>query len=190
MIHGQESISPVCNLIFVIGFMGTGKTAAGREAARLAGCFWSDLDQEIEEQINMSISEYMSAYGEEAFRDQESEVLAGLIELLKKQNHHHIISCGGGVILRWMNRKLMRESGMVIRLMADPSVICQRVLQDNPVRPLLSVDGGGVKAVRERIEALMKKREPLYEETADITIRTDALSTGEVARAIVRAAGI
>ena len=181
----------MCDHIFLIGFMGTGKTTAGSKAARLAGCFWCDLDDLIVRRIGMSIADYMERYGEEAFRDAESDTLAGFIESGKDTDGMRILSCGGGVILRSENRALLRENGTVIRLTSDPDTICARVLADEPVRPLLSAEGSeGEKALRERIDALISEREELYRRTAHHEIDTDQMSADEVARRILRLAGV
>ncbi len=175
--------------IFLIGYMGTGKSAAGRETARLTGCKWYDLDKLIEDRIGMSVPAYMHAYGEEAFRDRESETLSVFLKDLSDQDEPVLLSCGGGVVLREENRKILKQNGMVIRLSASPETVFQRVKTDGPVRPLLQ-GAQSEEELLQHIRNMLREREQYYALTADVTIETDGRNASETAELIRRAAGI
>ncbi len=177
----------MAGLISLIGFMGTGKSAAGREASRMLGYAWYDLDTLIEEKAGMSIPAYMDMYGEEAFRDLESEVLCDTIRRTRQEGSGTVLSCGGGVILREQNRELLKNSGKVIRLTASPETILERVRGNTSDRPVLGTDDE--TALSERILSLMEDREELYRQTSHADVETDGLSPAESAALIVRASG-
>lgn len=179
-------------LIFLIGFMGTGKTAAGREAAAMAGCGWDDLDDLITERIGCTISDFMRENSEDAFRQIESSELDAWI--LRHRDRDAVLSCGGGVILRPGNVSKMKEAGTVIRLTASPETVCGRVMRTPGTRPLLQKDGdqeaGQRQILMERIRKMTAEREDRYRAAADTVIATDGLAPSETARLILRAAGI
>ena len=183
--HVQENISPVSETVFIIGFMGTGKTAAGREAARLAGCFWCDLDDSLEHRIGMPISRFMKESGEEAFRDAESAQLAQIIREAKGRSTGTIVSCGGGVVLRGENRRIMRENGVVVLLSARPETVAHRIRNEAGKRPLLDGADTDIGLLTERISSMMEARAAAYTRAAHHTIRTDGMSAGDVALAVL-----
>jgi shikimate kinase len=167
-------------LLFLIGYRGTGKTSVGRLLAGRLGWGFLDADDRIEADAGRSIADIFAAEGEPGFRDRESAALADLCRL-----DRHVISTGGGVILRRENRDRLRSAGFVAWLSADPGTIWAR-LQADPTtaarRPKLTA-AGGVEEVRE----LLAAREPLYRETAALRIATDYLSPEAVAAAILSA---
>ena len=110
----------------------------------------------------MSIPDIFAAYGEEYFRNLETELLR---ELQSGQNC--VISCGGGVVLRSENVAEMKKNGRVVLLTASPETIYERV-KDSDDRPILE----GNKNV-DFIAELMEKRREKYEAAADIVVRTD-----------------
>ena len=175
--------------IFLIGYMGTGKSVAGSETARLTGYTWYDLDKLIEDRTGMSIPAYMHAYGEESFRDRESETLSALLKDLSDKDESVLLSCGGGVVLREENRKLLKQNGLVIRLTASPETVLGRVRADEPARPLLK-GSQSESELLQHIKCMMREREQYYVQTADITIETDGRNASETAALIRRAAGI
>ena len=120
-----------------------------------------EMDRFIEEKEGMSIREIFETYGEEYFRNCESNTL---IELQAKD--HAVISCGGGVALRASNTELMKKNGYVIWLTADPEEILERV-RHSTERPLLN---GHMNVPY--ISELMKSREAKYRAAADIIINT------------------
>jgi len=158
--------------IVLTGFMGTGKSTVGRELARLMGMRFLELDRMIEEEVGLKIKEIFSRYGEEYFRDRESEVVKKISE-----REGLVISTGGGVVLRRENMDALRKKGIIVWLKAKPETILKRTLSSDE-RPLLNVDDP-----EERIRELLQKRRPYYEE-ADLSVDTDGLSPLQVAERI------
>ncbi len=165
--------------IYLIGFSGTGKTNSGRQAAARLGWEFFEMDDEIEATARKTIPEIFEQDGEDRFREIETEVLrraAGRSRL--------VVSTGGGVPTREGNRKLMAESGVVIRLTASPETISSRLAasaarRGRALRPLL-----GSEAPVERVRSLLAEREEAYS-MADGEINTEGLRHGDVAQLIV-----
>lgn len=148
--------------IVLIGFMGSGKTTLGKWIAREHGYTFIDTDDMIEEQQCRSISDIFASEGEEYFRNLETEVIKNIADKEDKV----VISVGGGLPVREVNRGLMRRAGKVVYLKTSIDEL-ERRLKGDTKRPLLA--GGDV---REKITNLMDKREALYLDAADITIDT------------------
>lgn len=164
--------------IFLIGFMGTGKSTTSRELKKMLNMECLEMDDMIVKKQGMPISEIFEKYGEDYFRDIESGLL---VELKEKKNV--IVSCGGGVVVRRENIGHMREGGTVVLLSATPKTVYERV-KNSTSRPVLN---GNMN--EEYIAELMEKRREKYEEAADIVIATDGKSTTEVCKEIVNALG-
>lgn len=165
--------------IFLIGFMGAGKTAVSKRLALKTGEELVDVDEKIVEEAGMEISEIFAKHGEEYFRGFETEVLKKLCE--KKPC---IISCGGGLPLREENRGIMSKHGDVVWLTATPETIYQRV-KDNDKRPILN---GNMNV--EFISQLMEKRTGHYREAAGIQVETDNKSIENICEEILEKTGI
>lgn len=160
--------------IVLIGFMGAGKSTIADMMHEAFSMEVIEMDQVIVDQQGMSIPEIFEKYGEEYFRDLETNLL---IDMQARQNV--IISCGGGVALRERNVKEMKRNGKVVFLTASPETILDRVKDDND-RPLLN----GHKNV-EYISRMMETRRPKYEAAADFIISTDGKSSYDICREIV-----
>ena len=158
--------------------MGAGKTTVGRILARKLGWRYCDADKVIETVAGKTVPDIFSAFGEEYFRDLESETLYSLAGKTKQ-----VIATGGGAVMREENREAMKKGGVVIYLKAPMSVIWERV-RHSKTRPLLNVDNPFDAA-----EELLRKRAPSYE-TADITIDTENLTPEEAASEIMKRLGI
>lgn len=118
--------------IFLIGFMGTGKSRWGEIWASQHNLKFIDLDIEIEKKIGLSIEEIFEKKGEDFFRDVEAETL---IEM--DQNDNCIIACGGGTPCFKNNMDWMNENGITVLLNSTPSKILENIINDNKERPLL-----------------------------------------------------
>lgn len=160
--------------IVLIGFMGAGKSTIAGMMHEAFSMEVIEMDQVIVDQQGMSIPEIFEKYGEEYFRDLETNLL---IDMQARQNV--IISCGGGVALRERNVKEMKRNGKVVFLTASPETILERVKNDDD-RPLLN----GHKNV-EYISRMMETRRPKYEAAADFIISTDGKSSYDICREIV-----
>lgn len=164
------------NNIYLVGFMGSGKSAIGRVLARMTYRRFMDTDALIVEQEGMPIPKIFEEKGEAYFRQVETEVLKRLTKEKKR-----IISCGGGVAMRTENVEEMRRGGHIVLLSAKPETILKRVARDEN-RPLLK----GRKTI-EGITELMEARLPHYQAAADITVATDDRSMEDIAAEICRA---
>ncbi len=155
--------------IFLIGFMGTGKSTIARELQKKLGCACVEMDQRIVKEQGMPIAAIFEKYGELHFRNLETE-------LLKKIGDEDgaVVSCGGGVVLRDENIERMKRSGCVVLLTAQPETIFERV-RHSKERPVLN---GNMNV--EYIGGLMEKRKERYEAAADITIATDNKSAAKI----------
>lgn len=161
--------------IFLIGFMGTGKTTVSEELQKMLKMQLVDMDERIVQKQGMTISEIFEKYGEAYFRDIETEVL---VELQKQGNT--IVSCGGGVVVRSENIGYMKANGKVVLLTAAPETVYERVRYSGS-RPILN---GHMNV--EYIQELMQKRQVLYEAAADIVIATDGKSVANICQEIIR----
>lgn len=160
--------------IFLIGFMGVGKSTVSDYLSKILASPQVEMDQVIVNKEHMSINKIFEEYGEEYFRNCETNLL---IELQKKNNQ--IVSCGGGVAMREINVREMKKNGRVVLLTASSETILERV-KDSDERPLLR----GRKNT-EYISELMEIRRPKYRAAADIIVDTDHKNVEEIAEEIV-----
>jgi shikimate kinase len=169
-------------LLYLTGFMGTGKTTLGRVIANCLGWEFFDIDREIEKDSNCSVSSVVLEHGETFFREIER---IKLIELSTKKNA--VISLGGGTLIDLTNRRLCKETGLVVYLKAELPIIYQR-LRKKTNRPLFRSELEeelSEKDAMKKLELLLDQRKEGYEE-ADITIETDARDFGKSIDKIVR----
>jgi shikimate kinase len=160
-------------LIFLIGYRGTGKTTVAPILAERLRWKWVDADAVLEERQGRSIASIFEVEGEAGFRAKEELLMEELCRL-----RQHVVAAGGGVILRATNRERLRSAGLVVWLKADAEIIRSRIEQDATTqarRPVLTV--GGLAEVKE----LLRVREPLYRACADCIVETTNRSPEEVA---------
>jgi shikimate kinase len=149
--------------VILIGFMGCGKTTIGYKLSYRLRKAVIDTDKEIEKEEKRSISDIFAAEGEEYFREQETACLRKMTRTVNNQ----IISVGGGLPMREINRELLHQLGQVVYLRASAETIYQRVKNDT-TRPLLQ--GGNPQ---EKIKNLLNERQTNYESAADIIVDVD-----------------
>lgn len=154
---------PLQGNIAIIGFMGTGKTTVSSALSKITGLKEIDVDAYIVEKAKMSISEIFEKYGEEYFRNLETESLREIAN-----NKNQIISCGGGAVLKDENVDILKNSGTIVLLTATPETIFDRV-KDHTHRPILNNDMS-----LSHVKSLMEKREPRYQSVADIKVNVDS----------------
>lgn len=160
--------------IYLIGFMGAGKSTIAKTLQYKTGAKRIEMDQLIEEQQGMAITEIFDKFGETHFRDLETELLRSFCE-----ENDLVVSCGGGSVLREENAVLMKESGRIVLLTASPETIYERV-KNSTNRPILN---GNMNV--EYIRGLMEKRRARYEAVADVTVATDGKSVETICEEIL-----
>ena len=156
--------------IVLTGFMGTGKTAAGKRLAKRLGWRFVDVDQLIESSAKMPIAKLFSERGEPVFRRLERRVIHRVA-----RGQQQVIATGGGAFTDPQNRSRLRMTGPVICLTARPQAILDRVGRKLVARPLLA----GAANPLSRIKTLLHQRAGAYAQ-ADMTIDTTRLSLDEV----------
>lgn len=168
-------------LIYLIGFMGSGKTTLGQILANVLGFDFVDLDAVFEERTGRSIAVYFAESGEEAFRAAERLLVEETV-LMEKT----VVAAGGGAFLVREIRELMLNRGFTVYLRLPVSVLASR-LRSSRNRPLL-YDRNGVTlkggALHGRIEQLLEERSPLYEQ-AHLIVDIDDQSIGRSVDRIV-----
>ncbi|GEN52091.1 shikimate kinase [Halobacillus faecis] len=156
-------------MIFLIGFMGSGKSTIAKMVSEKTNDPYIEMDQAIEEDEGMKIRDMFALKGEEYFRDKETEFLRNL-------KHDVVLSTGGGVILREENRVLMEE-GTVVYLKAEWATIVERLTGDTD-RPLWKGDNTEKK---KRFDERLR----LYEEAADVVINVDGKTPEEISEEVI-----
>ena len=167
-------MKPGDNAIALIGFMGGGKSAVGRELSRRLGWPRHDTDEIIREQFGISIPDIFARHGEPVFRDAETALLKTL-----RGGIAGIVVTGGGIILRTENVQLLRGMGRIVWLDADEEILWQRVSKHS-TRPLLQTPDP-----RARFAELLQERLPLYQSAADYRINTTSNSIAQVTDEII-----
>lgn len=158
--------------IFLIGFMGAGKTTVGKVLAKNLGRDFVDLDEYLVKKLGITVPQIFSRFGECFFRDAESEALLSV-----SKKNRQVIATGGGVVLRDGNWELMKKRGITIYLKASPEILWNRI-KGNTSRPLLQVENP-----YKRLLELLSKRNALYEK-ADFTVETVNVSPQNIAEEI------
>lgn len=163
--------------VALAGFMGTGKSRIGWELSRRLSLTFIDTDRVIERVSCMRITDIFEVYGEQVFRDYETEVVRRCLRL-----DHVVVSTGGGTVVRRVNRDLLKSRGPVVVLEAGPDTIFRRTRRTR--RPLLEI-GDPV----ERIRLLMEERQPYYDDVATLHVSTDGRDSSDVVEEIVQKLG-
>lgn len=163
--------------IFLVGPMGAGKSTIGRLLAAELAFSFRDSDRVIEDRTGADIPWIFDMEGEEGFRERETAVLRDLAH-----EQDAVIATGGGIVMRPINRELMKTAGMVVYLTASIDQLVERTSRDKK-RPLLQVENP-----RQRIIDLITLRDPLYRETATVIVNTDRRSPKAVAQEIAHLA--
>lgn len=152
--------------IFLIGFMGAGKSTVGKRLAKRLNRSFTDTDQRIEEANGCSISAFFDQYGEHRFREVENRLLKKLIESEKNT----LISVGGGLPCYYDNMQLMNEHGTTIYLHRPAKELFQRLRQNRDKRPLINQKSDD--ELLTYIEQKLAERARFYEQ-AHIVARRD-----------------
>ncbi|MEZ5278182.1 MAG: shikimate kinase [Opitutaceae bacterium] len=160
--------------LYLVGFMGTGKSTVARMVAQRLGMEWLDSDAEIERQAGRPISDIFARDGESGFRQLERAFIeAGHPE------RGCVVSCGGGLVLGAGMIGQLKSRGVLVCLQASAGTIHERT-RSNQNRPLLNVENP-----EERIAAMLREREPYYR-ASGTQILTDHRTLLEVVAHVCR----
>ena len=157
--------------IVLCGMMGSGKTTVGIRISELTGMRWYDTDDLVTERHG-KISDIFEFYGEERFRELESEAVHRIAS-----EDNCVVSTGGGCVLRPEN------SAEIVFLKVDIEELFRRTGHTGADRPLLK------NTTFEKMKALLDFRTPVYEGCADVTIDTNGKNVDEVAREVIARCG-
>jgi shikimate kinase len=159
--------------IFLIGFMGSGKTHWGRLLSKKLGLAFYDLDTVLVEQEKKSVADIFAEKGEEYFRYKETEAL----ERIAEEEDGFILSCGGGTPCFFNNIEFMKKSGKVIWLNTSIDVLTQRLRRERKSRPLIrGVDESDLG--RYIVRKLSERR--MYYQQADVTVNEESVTMDEL----------
>lgn len=157
--------------IVLVGMMGSGKTTVGRRVAKHLNRPFIDADEELESVHGMSVADWFSERGEDAFRDAEAELLAAMLA----NPEPSVIATGGGVVLQPSSRALLQSNRCtVVWLRAAPKFLADRLAAKAPKanRPLLRGD------IHERMRTFDAQRRSLYASVADVIIDIEPVHRG------------
>jgi shikimate kinase len=155
--------------IYLIGFMGSGKSTTGRKIASSLHWSFIDTDRLIEEHNGLSVEELFTLRGEQYFREAERKAL-----MAASVRSRTVVACGGGTPCSEENLGIMKETGVILYLKLPVDILVSRLEKSKTVRPLLL--NNGKTDLEERVLELLEKRTVWYEQ-ADII--TDGQSTTE-----------
>jgi len=158
--------------IYLVGFMGTGKSTIGKELAKLMGRKFLDMDALLETRLGAAIQDIFAQYGEKYFRAEERKLAFELAEESDK-----VIATGGGTVMDPDVLRTFKQKGVVICLLVEKELLVNR-LGKIEKRPILQDKG------QEEIEALMEKRKAIYEKIP-IKVDTTNLTPPQAAKKIV-----
>jgi shikimate kinase len=156
--------------IVLIGMMGAGKSSVGLCLAQRIGLAHVDTDELVAARFGISIAEILSKWGEDEFREAETESLRDLAA-----SDVAIIVTGGGIVLRQANVDLLKELGTIVWLDADEEKLFERASRCGE-RPLLQTENP-----RKTFSELLRARQPLYARAADFRVDTSSLTQDEIA---------
>jgi shikimate kinase len=172
---GRVPLNPADVNLYLVGFMGTGKTTVGRAVARRIGFKCLDSDHEIERRARKSVAEIFAREGEAEFR---------LLERWFVEEGHPprraVVACGGGLIVQPGMLGLLARRGVVVCLHASIETILARTGRHAKTRPLLDVEDPDARA-----RALYAEREAIYR-SAGTLVLTDSRPLTEIAAHVIR----
>ena len=148
--------------IFLVGFMGAGKSVVGRRLAKSLNLSFYDLDEEIESHYKMSVSAIFQKYDEACFRKLETSVLESF-----SSKDNFVLSCGGGTPCFGENMAFMNSIGTTIYIKLSTDELVGRISSSYHKRPL--TEGKSDEELASYVDAMLKKREPFYS-MAKITV--------------------
>jgi shikimate kinase len=160
--------------LYLVGFMGSGKSTIGRSLSDELGWCFFDIDQEIEEEQQCTIAQIFAERGEAAFRELESEILRRRVMHIEAGNPC-VVALGGGAFVQQRNWEIIENNGVTVWLDCPLEIIHTR-LGDLSTRPLASDPVA--------MEKLFEARRPLYAR-ADYHVKADREDPSEITRKIL-----
>jgi shikimate kinase len=149
-------------LVFLIGFMGSGKTTIGKKLAKKLSLEFIDLDAEVEKKEGRTIGQIFDLFGEDYFRTKEHEIL-----LEQSSNNNILIACGGGTPCFFDHMQMMNNKGITVYLKFSPEALYSRLENAKTKRPLLkNMDEINMKLY---IKNKLEEREQIYLQAKIIT---------------------
>jgi len=164
--------------IVLVGPMGSGKTTVGRRLAHELNQDFFDTDHEIIDKTGVTIDHIFDIEGEEGFRERESKILENLCQM-----SNIILATGGGIVILSKNRKILKNSGLVVYLSSSVNQLLKRTAKSK-TRPLLENSSDRRKTITELLEA----RDVYYREVASFVVDTTGKKLHEVINIIIREA--
>ena len=158
--------------IFLIGYMGSGKTSFGKKLAKRLQIPFVDLDEQIESQNKASINTIFKEKGEKSFRELERQMLSSVVK-----NENGVISVGGGTPCYFDNMQRMNQEGITIYLELSPNALYSRLINSKEKRPIIK--DKSPDELRTFIEVHLKERSPYYKK-ARITINGLSISAQQM----------
>lgn len=164
--------------IFLLGFMGVGKTTIGKKLAAVLSYPFIDLDARIAEKHNMSVPDIFRYFGETFFRKCETDMLHDLIQ----SKESFVLACGGGTPVYHNNMETMNAAGTTIYMHAGIDFLISRIKQSPVVRPM--VKKHTENSSENGLSALFEQRKPVYEKALH-TVDVEKLPSNEVIERIM-----
>lgn len=168
--------------IFLTGYMGSGKSSAGKTLATQLGYEFIDLDKFIEQEYKMTIPEIFSSKGEKEFRSMEHNMLKKVVE---KENI--VVACGGGTPCYYNNMELMNNNGTTVYLKMSADSLVNRLMNAKEKRPLIL--NKDEKQLREFVNRQLEKREDVYHQ-AQYIVKGKDLNVKELAAFVKEQIGV
>ncbi|MCF8111457.1 MAG: shikimate kinase [Desulfobacteraceae bacterium] len=169
--------------IYLIGYRCTGKTSVAKHLAQKLDMEFTDTDLLLEQEAGMHISNYVSYFGWESFRDLEEKIIRDISD-----RDRIAAATGGGAVLRENNVLCMKETGFVVWLTAGAGTILSRMRADENTagrRPPLSQD-----PLEEEVRNTLKQRTPLYESACHMQVPTDNTDVKQICETIIRSSHV
>lgn len=165
------------NNIFLIGFMGSGKSTLGKKLANKLNITFFDLDTEIEKTENKTVAQLFEEKGEDSFRKLEKETLARIIN----KNENFVLSLGGGTPCFHKNMEVINESGISVYLKYNAGILTSRLINGKKERPLIK--GLTENELSVFVEEKLNERE-IYYNKSKVIIEGDNVKVDDVIRLI------
>ena len=164
------------NRIYLVGYMGAGKTTAARRLAHRLGWEVVDTDALFEEKYKISVNDFFNKYDETLYRKLESEVLKATESL-----ENVVVSTGGGTACYFDNMEWMNQHGLTVFMHISPKAAVDRVIHSRHKRPL--VEGKSEEELTEFVNRHYASRMPFYEQ-ALITVKSEDLDVDSLLEVI------